>query len=75
MCTSCCTAIPHDSRVNAMGKIPLVKVGEIPMMSTSFAYNASTTGRMVSAMTVLYFERLDWPYSFSICFISIQNGR
>jgi len=75
MCTSCCTAMPHDNRVNAMGKTPLVKVGKIPMMSGPFVYNAGTTGRMVSAMTVLYFERLDWPYSFSICFISFRNGR
>lgn len=67
MCTSCCIAIPHDSTVNAIGNTPLVSVGGSPEKSAPFAYIASTTGRMASIMTILYFEILDSPCCFCTC--------
>jgi len=66
MCISSCTAIPHDSRVNATGYIPLDIVWRISETFTLFAYSANITGKMARIMTVLYFEILDSP-----CFCSI----
>lgn len=67
ICTSCCTAIPHDSRVNATGNIPLVSVVRSPEISAPFAYIASTTGRIARIMTILYFAILDLPCCFCTC--------
>ncbi len=67
ICTSCGIAIPHDSTVNAIGNTPLVRVSRSPEISAPFAYIASTTGRITSIMTYLYFAILDTPCCFWNC--------
>lgn len=61
MCTSCCTARPHDSRVKAIGKTPLVKVGIIPKTFALLEYNAIATGSATRVIGILYFEIRDTP--------------
>ncbi len=56
MCTNCCTARPHDSRVKAIGNIPLLRVGIIPIGFALLAYNAIATGSATRVIGVLYRE-------------------
>ncbi len=64
MCTNCWTAKPHDSRVKAIGNIPLVKVGIIPIGFALLEYNASNTGSAARVIGVLYREILETPLLF-----------
>ena len=65
MCTSCCTAIPHESMVKAMGKTPENRVFGISAICAPVAYNANTTGKTASIMAGKYFVILG--FCFWIC--------
>ncbi len=64
MCTNCCTARPHDSRVKAIGNIPLLRVGIIPIGFALLAYNAIATGSATRVIGVLYRKITEAPLLF-----------